>query len=203
MLHVILLIFSQMNRPLRPALWRSTLPLPIRSFCEAVDDMAQNFPWQFAGNLQKNIPAIGTTCPSKPTCSSRAALRALFLFPEEPAISGAIPRERIWWWSPPRVSIYCLAKKDLGFAEADSLLDKPLGQRRMGFHCHTGAHAILPADWVALGPLPIPICNQIALNNTLLPHWKPNLHCIRATEWHRASKRIPACIFRLNAPYCV
>ena len=46
-------------------------------------------------------------------------------------------------------SVYrLLGKKDLGETEGPPL-DKPLTSGDLGFHFHTGGHAILPADWAA------------------------------------------------------
>ena len=45
-----------------------------------------------------------------------------------------------------------LGKKDLGLADPNPPLDKPLITGDLGFFYHTGGHAVLPADWAAFFP---------------------------------------------------
>jgi hypothetical protein len=118
-----------------------------RDYGETVDDMAANFPWQFAGNFQK-YPGHWNEMPVD--AHMVIALNA----PRPVFITGGTQDQ----WADPRGEFLAevaagpvyrlLGQKDLGETEGPPL-DKPLITGALGFHYHTGGHAILPADWQA------------------------------------------------------
>ncbi|MDP9173274.1 MAG: acetylxylan esterase [Planctomycetota bacterium] len=119
-----------------------------RDFGETVDDMAQNFPYQFARNLQK-YPGHWNDMPvDTHMMISLTAPRPLF-------ISGGT----LDLWSDP-VGEYLaevaagpvyrlLGKKDLGMSSTTPPLDTPLITGDLGFNYHTGPHEASPSDWKA------------------------------------------------------
>lgn len=118
-----------------------------RDYGETVDDMAENFPHQFCGSIQK----FRGKWNSMPVDTHMIiALNA----PHPVFITGGTKD----LWADPKGeflaeveagSVYrLLGKKDLGETEGPAL-DKPLTSGDLGFHFHTGGHAILPADWAA------------------------------------------------------
>jgi hypothetical protein len=118
-----------------------------RDYGETVDDMAANFPWQFAGNFQK-YPGHWNEMPVD--AHMVIALNA----PRPVFITGGTQDQ----WADPRGEFLAavaagpvyrlLGQKDLGETEGPPL-DKPLIKGALGFHYHTGGHAILPVDWQA------------------------------------------------------
>jgi hypothetical protein len=118
-----------------------------RDYGETVDDMAANFPWQFAGNFQK-YPGHWNEMPVD--AHMVIALNA----PRPVFITGGTQDQ----WADPRGEFLAevaagpvyrlLGQKDLGETEGPPL-DKPLITGALGFLYHTGGHAILPADWQA------------------------------------------------------
>ncbi len=119
-----------------------------RDFGETVDDMAANFPWQFAGNLQKysghwnNMPV---------DAHELIALNA----PRPVFITGGTQDQ----WSDPAGEYLAtvaagpvyrlLGKQDLGTTNYPPPLDTPLISGDLGFHYHTGGHTITASDWKA------------------------------------------------------
>lgn len=117
-----------------------------RDFGETVDDVAANFPWWMAGNFQKysrhwnDLPvdshlliALNAPRPVFVTGGTQdlwADPHGMFL-----AEVAAGPVYRL------------LGKKDLGTNEMP--LDTPLIMGDLGFHYHTGGHAITAEDWKA------------------------------------------------------
>jgi hypothetical protein len=118
-----------------------------RDWGETLDDMAQNFPWQFAGNLQKwvgkwdELPVdqhlLIALCAPRPVYVN-GGLRDQWSDPkgEFLALVGAGPVYRL------------LGAKDLGVTEVPDL-DKPVTTGSLAFHYHSGGHAAVPADWKA------------------------------------------------------
>jgi hypothetical protein len=118
-----------------------------RDWGETVDDMAQNFPWQFAGNFQK-WPGRWSEMPvDAHTLIALIAPRPVF-------ITGGTADQ----WADP-VGMFkaavaagpvyrLLGKKDLGTSELPPL-DTPLVTGDIGWHYHTGGHTATPADWRA------------------------------------------------------
>ncbi len=118
-----------------------------RDWGETVDDMAQNFPYWFAGNFQKyaghwnDMPVdahmlIALSAPRPVFITGGTADQWADPVGEFLAGVGAGPVYRL------------LGKKDLG-ATTIPALDTPLTAGDIGWHYHTGGHAATPADWSA------------------------------------------------------
>jgi hypothetical protein len=118
-----------------------------RDWGETVDDMAQNFPWQFAGNLQK-WPGRWNEMPVD------AHMLIALSAPRPVFVTGGTTDQ----WADP-VGMFqaqvaagpvyrLLGKKDLGTTELPPL-DTPLTAGDLGWHYHTGGHTATPADWQA------------------------------------------------------
>jgi hypothetical protein len=118
-----------------------------RDWGETVDDMAQNFPWQFAGNFQK-WPGRWNDMPVD------AHMLIALSAPRPVFITGGTTDQ----WSDPvgefkaevaAGPVYRLfGKKDLGTSTLPPL-DTPLTAGELGWHYHTGGHAATHADWIA------------------------------------------------------
>jgi hypothetical protein len=134
------LIFSSCAGEMGSALAR-------RDYGETIDDMAANFPWQFAGNFQKYS---GHWNDMPVDAHMLIALNA----PHPVFITGGTQDQ----WSDPRGEflaevaagpVYRLVgKKDLGTNDGPPL-DTPLITGDLGFHYHTGGHTITASDWNA------------------------------------------------------
>ena len=134
------LVFSSCSGEMGAALAR-------RDYGETVDDMAANFPWQFAGNLQKYSGRWNDMPVDAHLLIALNAPRPVF-------ITGGTQDQ----WADPRGQFLAavaagpvyrlLGKKDLGVKEAPPL-DVPLLDGDLGFHYHTGGHTITAADWKA------------------------------------------------------
>ena len=118
-----------------------------RDFGETVDDMAQNFPWQFAGNFQKWVGRWNDMPVDSHFLISLMAPRPLFC-------NGGTTDQ----WSDPKGEflgevaagpVYrLLGKKDLGVTELPPL-DTPIITGDLGWNYHTGGHMATAADWKA------------------------------------------------------
>jgi hypothetical protein len=119
-----------------------------RDWGETVDDMAQNFAWQFAAALQK-WPGRWNEMPVD------AHMLIALSAPRPVFITGGTRDQ----WADP-VGEYLatvaagpvyrlLGKKDLGRSEPQPPLDTPLTTGDLGFHYHTGGHTATPEDWKA------------------------------------------------------
>ena len=118
-----------------------------RDFGETVDDMAENFPWQFAGNFQKYIGHWKDLPVDAHMLIALSAPRPVF-------VTGG--SEDLW--ADPHGEflaevaagpVYRLVgKKDLGVTELPPL-DTAVIDGDLGWRYHTGGHAILPEDWKA------------------------------------------------------
>jgi hypothetical protein len=118
-----------------------------RDWGETVDDMAQNFPWQFAGNFQQ-WPGRWNDMPVD------AHMLIALSAPRPVFVTGGTGDQ----WADP-VGMFkaqvaagpvyrLLGKKDLGTTELPAL-DTPLTSGDLGWHYHTGGHTATPADWKA------------------------------------------------------
>jgi (4-O-methyl)-D-glucuronate---lignin esterase len=118
-----------------------------RDWGETVDDMAQNFPWQFAGNFQKWAGRWNDMPVDAHMLIALSAPRPVF-------VTGGTTDQ----WADP-VGMFkaevaagpvyrLLGKKDLGTTELPGL-DMPLTGGDLGWHYHTGGHTATPADWTA------------------------------------------------------
>jgi hypothetical protein len=133
-------VFSSQGGELGSALGR-------RDYGETIDDMAQNFAWQFAGNLQKFVGRWNDMPVDTHMLIALSAPRAVF-------ISGGSADQ----WTDPKGEflgevaagpVYrLLGKKDLGTADLPPL-DTPLINGDLAFLYHTGGHLITPSDWKA------------------------------------------------------
>ncbi|HSY19568.1 MAG TPA: hypothetical protein VK815_14600 [Candidatus Acidoferrales bacterium] len=134
------LVFSSCGGEMGSALAR-------RDFGETVDDMAANFPWQFAGNFQKYSGHWNDMPVDAHMLIALNAPRPVF-------ITGGTQDQ----WADPRGEFLAevaagpvyrlLGKKDLGTGELPPL-DTPLIAGELGFHYHTGGHTITASDWKA------------------------------------------------------
>jgi hypothetical protein len=118
-----------------------------RDWGETVDDMAQNFPWQFAANFQKWTGRWNEMPVDAHMLIALSAPRPVF-------VTGGTTDQ----WADPvgmfRAQVAAgpvyrlLGRKDLGTTELPAL-DTPLTGGDLGFHYHTGGHTATPADWKA------------------------------------------------------
>jgi hypothetical protein len=125
-----------------------------RDWGETLDDMAQNFPWQFCGNFQK-WPGRWNDLPVDQ--HMLIALNA----PRPVYVNGGISDQ----WSDPKGEFLAmmaagpvyrlLGAKDLGVEVPKSgdppvpELDQPLITGDLAFHYHSQGHMAVPADWKA------------------------------------------------------
>jgi hypothetical protein len=118
-----------------------------RDWGETVDDMAQNYGWQFAGNFQK---WVGRWNEMPVDAHMLIALNA----PRPVFITGGTSDQ----WADPVGEFLAtiaagpvyrlLGMKDLGVTELPPL-DTPLTSGDLGWHYHTGGHTATSADWSA------------------------------------------------------
>ncbi len=118
-----------------------------RDWGETVDDMAQNFPYWFAGNFQKYAGHWTDMPVDAHMLIALSAPRPVF-------ITGGTADQ----WADPVGEFLAgvaagpvyrlLGKKDLGATQIPAL-DTPLTKGDIGGHNHTGGHAATPADWSA------------------------------------------------------
>ena len=118
-----------------------------RDWGETVDDMAQNFPYWFAGNFQKWAGRWNEMPVDAHMLIALSAPRPVF-------VTGGTADQ----WADP-VGMFqaqvaagpvyrLLGKKDLG-AMSLPPLDTPLTGGDLGWHYHTGGHSATPEDWKA------------------------------------------------------
>ncbi len=118
-----------------------------RDWGETVDDMAQNFPWQFAGNFQKYVGRWNDMPVDAHMLIALSAPRPVF-------ITGGTTDQ----WSDPKGEFLAaaaagpvyrlLGKKDLGVIELPPL-DTPIITGDLGWVYHTGGHTVSAPDWTA------------------------------------------------------
>lgn len=116
-----------------------------RDFGETVDDMAQNFPYWFAGNFQKWVGHWNDMPVDAHMLIALSAPRPVF-------ITGGSKDQ----WADPRGEFLAevaagpvyrlLGKKDLGTDQLPAL-DTPLISGDLGWYYHTGPHAATAEDW--------------------------------------------------------
>jgi hypothetical protein len=133
-------VFSSCGGELGAALVR-------RDFGETLDDMAYDFYWQFAGNIQKYAGHWDKLPGDQHFVISLVAPRPLFL-------NGGLGDQ----WSDPKGEflgavaagpVYrLLGKKDLGVTELPPL-DHPIVDGDIGWNYHSEGHLATPADWQA------------------------------------------------------
>jgi hypothetical protein len=118
-----------------------------RDYGETVDDMTANFPWWFAPAFQRFSGRWNEMPVDAHMLIALSAPRPVF-------VTGGTQDQ----WADPRGEFLAevaagpvyrlLGKKDLGTTDLPPL-DQPLTAGDLGFHYHTGPHAITPADWKA------------------------------------------------------
>ena len=118
-----------------------------RDWGETLDDMAQNFPWQFAGNLQKWVGKWNDLPVDQHMLIALCAPRPVY-------VNGGLSDQ----WSDPKGEFLAMAAagpvyrllgaKDLGVTEVPDL-DKPVTTGSLAFHYHSSGHTAVPADWKA------------------------------------------------------
>jgi hypothetical protein len=118
-----------------------------RDYGETVDDMAQNFPWQFSGNFQKWSGRWNEMPVDAHVLIALSAPRPVF-------ITGGTTDQ----WADPVGEFLAevaagpvyrlLGRKDLGVTQLPAL-DTPVTDGDLGWHYHTGGHSATPADWNA------------------------------------------------------
>jgi hypothetical protein len=118
-----------------------------RDWGETLDDMAQNFPWQFAGNLQKWAGRWDELPVDQHMLIALCAPRPVY-------VNGGLTDQ----WSDPKGEFLALAAagpvyrllgaRDLGVTDLPPL-DAPVTDGDLAFHYHSGGHTAVPADWKA------------------------------------------------------
>jgi hypothetical protein len=118
-----------------------------RDWGETLDDMAQNFSWQFAGNLQKWVGRWNDLPVDQHMLIALCAPRPVY-------VNGGLTDQ----WSDPHGEFLALVAagpvyrlfgvEDLGVTERPGL-DKPVTTGRLAFHYHSAGHTAVPADWKA------------------------------------------------------
>jgi hypothetical protein len=118
-----------------------------RDWGETLDDMAQNFPWQFAGNFQKWAGKWNDLPVDQHMLVALCAPRPVY-------VNGGLSDQ----WSDPKGEFLSLVAagpvyrllgaKDLGTTEVPEL-DKPVSTGSLAFHYHSSGHTAVPADWKA------------------------------------------------------
>jgi hypothetical protein len=118
-----------------------------RDWGETVDDMAQNFAWQFAGNFQEYVGRWNDMPVDAHMLIALSAPRPVF-------ITGGTADQ----WADPKGEFLAmvaagpvyrlLGKKDLGVTQLPPL-DTPVTGGDLGWLYHTGGHAVSVADWTA------------------------------------------------------
>lgn len=116
-----------------------------RDWGETLDDMVQNFPWQFCGNLKKWAGRWNELPVDQHMLISLIAPRPVY-------VNGGLTDQ----WSDPKGEFLAmvaagpvyklLGAKDL---ETDQLpeLDHPVMTGDLAFHYHSGGHGASPKDW--------------------------------------------------------
>lgn len=116
-----------------------------RDWGETLDDMAQNFGYQFAGNLQKYVGRWDSLPVDQHLLIALCAPRPVY-------VNGGISDQ----WSDPQGEFLALVgagpvyrlfgKSDLGTTMLPSL-DQPVATGSLAFHYHSRGHTAVPADW--------------------------------------------------------
>ena len=119
-----------------------------RDWGETVDDMAQNFPWQFARHFQQWAGTLERDAGRRAHADRAERAAARLRHRRHRPISGRI-RSAMFIAQVAAGPVYrLLGRKDLGTTELPPL-DTPLMQGDLGWHYHTGGHTATPADWQA------------------------------------------------------
>ncbi|WP_161604229.1 esterase [Roseiconus nitratireducens] len=116
-----------------------------RDWGETLDDMAQNFPWQFAGNLQRWVGRWNELPVDQHLLIAAIAPRSVY-------INGGVSDQ----WSDPKGEFLAMVAAEpvyrllggtgLG-TETLPELDQPIVSGQLGFHYHSQGHRAVPEDW--------------------------------------------------------
>jgi hypothetical protein len=116
-----------------------------RDWGETLDDMAQNFPWQFAGNLQRWVGKWSELPVDQHMLIALVAPRAVY-------VNGGVGDQ----WSDPKGEFLAmvaagpvyklLGASGLGTDRVPDL-DKPVIGAHLAFHYHSQGHRAVPEDW--------------------------------------------------------
>jgi hypothetical protein len=116
-----------------------------RDWGETLDDMAQNFDWQFAGKLQRWVGKWNELPVDQHMLIALIAPRPVY-------INGGISDQ----WSDPKGEFLAmvaagpvyklLGASDLGTDQVPAL-DKPITGGHLAFHYHSQGHRAAPEDW--------------------------------------------------------
>ena len=118
-----------------------------RDWGETIDDMAQSFPYWFAGSFPQYVGRWNEMPVDAHMLIALSAPRPVF-------VTGGTKDQ----WADPKGMFLAevaagpvyrlLGKKDLGVTELPPL-DTPVINGELGWHYHTGGHAATPDDWKA------------------------------------------------------
>jgi hypothetical protein len=118
-----------------------------RDWGETLDDMAQNFGYQFAGNLRRWAGRWDELPVDQHMLIALCAPRPVY-------VNGGLSDQ----WSDPKGEFLALeaagpvyrllGAKGLGVTELPPL-DEPVAGGDLAFHYHSGGHTAVPADWKA------------------------------------------------------
>jgi hypothetical protein len=118
-----------------------------RDWGETLDDMAQNFGYQFAGNLQKWVGRWNDLPVDQHMLIALSAPRPIY-------VNGGLSDQ----WSDPKGEFLSLVgagpvyrllgANDLGVTDLPPL-DQPITTGHLAFHYHSRGHTAVPADWQA------------------------------------------------------
>ena len=116
-----------------------------RDWGETLDDMAQNFHWQFAGNLQNWVGRWNELPVDQHMLIALIAPRPVY-------VNGGVGDQ----WSDPKGQFLSmvaagpvyrlLGANDLGTTSLPEL-DQPIVSGHLGFHYHSQGHRAVPEDW--------------------------------------------------------
>src|SRR5262245_27182063 len=116
-----------------------------RDWGETLDDMAQNFSWQFCGNMQKWVGHWNDVPIDQHMLIALSAPRPVY-------VNGGLTDQ----WSDPNGQFLSmvaagpvyklLGKRDHGPSELPAL-DAPVTSGDLAFHYHSSGHTAVPADW--------------------------------------------------------
>jgi hypothetical protein len=116
-----------------------------RDWGETLDDMAERFGYQFAGNLRKWVGTWNDLAVDQHMLIALSAPRPVF-------VSGGVKDQ----WSDPKGQFLALVAagpvyrllgaKGLGVTEMPAP-DRPVTDGSLAYHYHGSGHTVLPADW--------------------------------------------------------
>lgn len=117
-----------------------------RDWGETLDDMAQNFSWQFAGNLQQWVGRWNDLPVDQHMLLALVAPRPVY-------VNGGLTDQ----WTDPRGQFLAMVAADPvyrllggpGLGASEYQMDVPIIGGDVAFHYHSSGHTAVPADWKA------------------------------------------------------